>query len=110
MELIERNFVILICCVCGNLRFVIEWSKEGLLLNLDFYYEIMLFGDLYIWEVCIVDYGKYRCCVINRVGGVVVLMRLIVIGKKYVVIVLLEFFFLFCCLFCLYFYIFVIGL
>lgn len=74
--------MIFICCVCGNFKFVIEWIKDGILLVFIYYYKVLLFGDLYILEVCVVDYGMYRCCVFNRVGVVVVMIRLIVMGNK----------------------------
>ena len=83
MESIERNPVTLTCRARGNPRPIIEWSKEGLPLNLDPHYEIMPSGDLYIREVRIVDHGTYRCRATNRAGGVAASTRLIVTGKKH---------------------------
>ena len=83
MESIERNPVTLTCRARGNPRPIIEWSKEGLPLNLDPHYEIMPSGDLYIREVRIVDHGMYRCRATNRAGGVAASTRLIVTGKKH---------------------------
>lgn len=82
MESIERNPVTLTCRARGNPRPIIEWSKEGLPLNLDSHYKVMPSGDLYIREVRIVDHGTYRCRATNRAGGVAASTRLIVTGNK----------------------------
>lgn len=81
VESIEKNPVTLTCRARGNPRPVIEWSKEGLPLNLDPHFEIMPSGDLYIREVRMVDHGTYRCRATNRAGGVAASTRLIVTGN-----------------------------
>jgi len=78
VESIERNPVTLTCRARGNPRPIIEWSKEGLPLNLDSHYKVMPSGDLYIREVRIEDHGTYRCRATNRAGGVAASTRLIV--------------------------------